>query len=63
MKSLYPMAPCAVAILMYIFLCWARRGGAGAVGRAIRNSDQAAWRDAVAQKEFELAELRKHGPK
>lgn len=57
MKQLYPLLPVLVALAMYGFLYWCRKGGGGAVGRAIRRSDHAAWRHAIdeCQKDFNRA--------
>lgn len=55
--------PLIVAGALYLTLAVARNGGCGALGRKIRNSDHWALMDAIAEKEQELAELRKLIPK
>lgn len=53
---LYPLI---VAVAAFVGLWWIRKPGrGGALGRMIRRSDHASWKDAVEDRQIQLAELR-----
>lgn len=57
-----PWSPLLLAAVLYGALYWLRKpGNGGALGRAIRESDHAAWREAVADAEADLAAMRRRG--
>jgi len=55
-------APLFVLLALMALFAWLRRGHGGKFGQMVRDSDHAAWRDAVADKEAELAALRAAQP-
>ena len=52
-----------VALLLVAGLSWTRAGHGGRFGAHIRASDWYSWRDAVNEKERELAELKSADPR
>lgn len=57
------ISPFIVAVGISVILFLSRRGGMGALGVKIRNSDHWALEDAIAEKKQELAELEALRPK
>jgi len=57
------LIPLLVFIALIAAATWMRRGHGGRIGRAVRESDHAAWRGAVEDKRRELAELIAAEPK
>ena len=45
-----------IPLALFVFVCYARKGGGGKIGRKIRSSDHWALEDAIEEKEREIKE-------
>lgn len=58
-----PFIPFLTLLGLMAILWWMRKGHGGRLGQAVRDSDHAAWRWAVEEKEAELRALRDSEPR